>query len=369
MKIAYYMPFKAMGHPHPSGDLVQGTELFAHLEALGHECRLISSLRCRWLYLQPARWPQLILEYFATLRRCREFAPDLWLSYHSYYKAPDLLGPYCTRSLGIPYAIFQGIYSTKPRKKFKTLPGFYLNRKTLTSAQLVFTNKHRDEQNLRRLLPENRIQYVAPGIHPADFSFDPKARAELRAAWEVGNTTVIMAAAMFRPGVKTLGLKIVIEACAELIARGRKLQLIIAGAGKSRSDLETLAARVMPGRTLFLGKIARQKLAAYYSSADIFAFPGIEESLGMVYLEAQSCALPVVACEEWGGREAVVDGQTGLLSPSSRPQGFVDNLDTLVGDSELRAKLGCQAAKHVRQHHDIDKTYGLIAGQLVALIR
>ena len=88
------------------------------------------------------------------------------------------------------------------------------------------------------------------------------------------------------------------------------------------SNLKNKRLSFLPNRALFLGKIPRPELYQYYSAADIFAFPGIEESLGMVYLEAQSCNLPVVAYQDWGGREAVVHGQTGLLSPAAHPSLF-----------------------------------------------
>lgn len=369
MKIAYYMPFKAMGHPHPSGDLIQGTELFRHLGDLGHDCRLISSLRCRWLFLQPHRWPALLAEYVKTLQRLRDFSPDLWLSYHSYYKAPDLLGPSCCRRQGLPYVIFQGIYSTKARKKLKSMPGFYLNRRALTSAQLVFTNKHRDHRNLQRLLPEERIHYVAPGIHPAAFTFDRQARHALRADWQSGSTPLIMTTAMLRPGVKTLGVQWVIEACATLARRGKPLKLVIVGDGEGRGQLESLAGQLLPGQVIFLGRIERTKLAAYYSAADIFAFPGIEESLGMVYLEAQSCGLPVVACADWGGGEAVQPGRTGLLSPFAQPEKFTDNIDRLIEDKALRRQLGDEAAAYIRRNHDLSSTYRHINTALLNLIK
>ena len=54
----------------------------------------------------------------------------------------------------------------------------------------------------------------------------------------------------------------------------------------------------------------------FYSAGDIFAFPGFRESLGMVYLEAQSCGLPVVACRNGGIPEVVDEGETGYLIPA-----------------------------------------------------
>ncbi len=311
------MPFKPMNHTHPSGDLVTGTELHNYLAARDHEISLASRLRCRWIYYRPLTLLRLLNEKRRIIRDFSAARPDLWLSYHSYYKAPDLLGSICSRKLGIPYVIFQGIYSTKRRKRLKTLPGFLLNRNVLQSANHVFTNKQKDLTNLKRLLPENRISYIAPGIHPEMFEFSGTWRKKWRSLWAIRNEPIVMTAAMMRPGVKTEGISTVIKSCSELTQKGFPIRLVIAGDGSCRQQLEKLAAQLLPNRVLFLGKIPRPELHQYYSAADIFAFPGIEESLGMVYLEAQSCNLPVVAYQDWGGGEAILHGQTGLLSPAT----------------------------------------------------
>jgi glycosyltransferase involved in cell wall biosynthesis len=367
MKIAYYMPFKPMDHANPSGDLVTGSELYNHLTDRGHTVTLASRLRCRWIYYRPLTLLRLLNEKSRILRQYDSSRFDLWLSYHSYYKAPDLLGAMCSKRLGIPYVLFQGIYSTKRRKRLKTLPGFLLNRKVLQSADHVFTNKQRDLTNLKRLLPENRLSYIAPGIHPGRFEFSAEWRHELRQFWAIGDETIVMTAAMMRPGVKTEGIGAVIESCAELVRRGLPLRLIIAGDGSCRRQLERRAAELLPDRFLFLGRIPRPELYRYYSAADIFAFPGIEESLGMVYLEAQSCRLPVVACRDWGGGEAVVHGRTGLLSPAADPGLFTTHIRYLTEDAVKRRTLAVAAEGHIRRNHDLTHNYNRLEQQLVAL--
>jgi glycosyltransferase involved in cell wall biosynthesis len=368
MKIAYYMPFKPMNHSNPSGDLVTGTELHNHLAGRGHEISLASRLRCRWIYYRPLTLLRLLSEKNRIIRDFSVTRPDLWLSYHSYYKAPDLLGSICSRKLGIPYVIFQGIYSTKRRKQLKTLPGFLLNRNVLKSADHIFTNKQRDLTNLKRLLPENRLSYIAPGIIPRMFEFSDNWRMKLRSRWEIKDETIVMTAAMMRPGVKTEGLSTVIQSCRELAQRGLPLRLIIAGDGSCKQQLEKQAAQLLPNRVLFLGKIPRPELYQYYSAADIFAFPGIDESLGMVYLEAQSCNLPVVAYQDWGGGEAILHEQTGLLSPAANPSLFTTHIQRLIEETSRRKTLAIRAGEHIRHNHDLNHNYNQLEKKLTTLV-
>ena len=364
MKIAYYMPFKPMGHKNPSGDLVTGTELFNYLSEKGYAIELASRLRCRWIYYQPQVWYQYLSEKRRIIKKYRDKKPAIWLSYHSYYKAPDLLGSSCSKALDIPYVIFQGIYSTKRRKKLKTLPGFLLNRRVLQSADQIITNKKRDFKNLQRVVSEDRLTYIAPGINPDNFVFSPASRNTLRKKWNRENRLIVMTAAMFRPGVKTEGIMQVIKSCAQLTGKGKDFCLWIGGDGACRNELKKSADELLPGKVRFLGKIPRSEMYRYYSAADIFAFPGIEESLGMVYLEAQSCNLPVVAYGDWGGGEAIIHNETGLLSSADEQASFTENIDRLLCESELRSNFGQSGGSHIRSHHDLKQNYTLLEEKL-----
>ena len=357
MKISFYAPFKPLGHANPSGDLATATGIFDFFIKQGHQVIVASSLRCRWIYWKPWLWLKLICERRRVAQRLSDTPADLWLTYHSYYKAPDLLGPVVSRKLNIPYVIFQGIYSTKRRRQWKAKPGFYLNKKSLCAADHVFTNKSVDLLNLKRLLPAKRVSYVAPGIIPGDFSFNQNARNELRKIWKTGDDPVIFSAAMFRPDVKTEGLTWVIRACGELLRQGQNFRLVIAGDGKEREKLRSMAAEHVADRVLFLGEIPRADMYRYYSAADVFVFPGIRESLGMVYLEAQSCGLPVVASNNAGVPEAVQDGQTGLLVPMYALEPLAEAIKRLMVDKNLRKQMSSAAIAYVRELHDLNKNY------------
>jgi glycosyltransferase involved in cell wall biosynthesis len=356
--IGYYTPFKPLGFHLPSGDLTIATGLRDFLEGGGHRVLHPSRLRARWIFWKPWLWPIVVRDRLRALRMLRHARAGLWLTYHAYYKSPDLIGPWVCKRLGIPYVIFQGIYSTRRKKSIKSLPGFVLNRHALVRADHIFSNRKEDLVNLRRLIPEDRLTYIAPGIDPKMFAFDAGARSELRRSWKIPESAlVVLSAAMFRPGVKTEGLIWTINACAEIRRKGVPVHLVIAGDGKERKTLQTLAESRLSGNVRFVGKIPRDRMSRFYSAGDIFAFPGIRETLGMVYLEAQACGLPVVAFDNGGIAEVVRNKETGFLTPLYDMQAFGDAITRILDDAVLRRQMGEAAAGHVRTNHDIHRNY------------
>lgn len=360
MRITFYAPFKPLGHAHPSGDLAIAGSISAYLEGRGHQVRQAGSMRMRWIYWAPWKWPRMLGEYRRAVREHLREPADLWLTYHTYYKAPDLLGPAVCRRTGIPYTIFQGIFSTKRRRRIKTLPGYFLNLHALTAARHLFTNRREDWKNLKRRVSPERLTFIRPGITPSAFAFDAEAREGLRREWRVGDTPVVLSAAMFRPGVKSDGLAWVIRSCGRLQRLGIPLFLVIAGDGKARERLIRLGEDHLPGRVRFVGKIPRERMYRFYSAGDVFVFPGIRESLGMVYLESQSCGLPVVAFNNGGIPEVVAAGETGVLTPPFDAPAFDRALAGLILDAETRAGMGANARDYIRRCHDVDKNYALM---------
>ena len=112
MRIAFYTPFKPLGHHHPSGDLVIATGLYDFFTSRGHDIQQAGPLRARWIYWRPWTWIRLLKVYRRSCREVSHGRANLWLTYHTYYKAPDLLGSMVSRAAGIPYVIFQGTFST-----------------------------------------------------------------------------------------------------------------------------------------------------------------------------------------------------------------------------------------------------------------
>ena len=369
MRIAFYTPFKPLNHHHPSGDLVIARGLYRDLSRRGHKVHQIGPLRARWIYWKPWLLIRILREYGRAIRQVRQQGIDLWLTYHTYYKAPDVLGPPVTNNRRIPYIVFQGIFSTKRQRHWKTWPGFQLNRQALKAATHVFSNRQEDWINLRRIVPPDKLTYIRPGIWPQSFCRDNRSRETLRKSWGVENEPVVLSAAMFRPDVKTQGMVWLIRSCGRLLKQGNQFYLVIAGDGKEKEKLKRLAERHLPERVRFVGKIAREDMYRFYSAGDLFAFPGIRESLGMVYLESQSCGLPVVAFDNGGIPEVVDNGKTGYLVRMYDESAFDLALKRLVLDQDLREEMGARAKVYVRDHHDLQKNYHELEKRLKKIVR
>jgi glycosyltransferase involved in cell wall biosynthesis len=153
------------------------------------------------------------------------------------------------------------------------------------------------------------------------------------------------------------------------LRQGVDFQLVIAGDGVARKKLEQLAGEHVPGRVLFAGKIPRAKMFRYHSAADLFVFPGIRESLGLVYLEAQSCGLPVVAFDNAGVPEAVQDGKTGILVPIYAFEPFADAIKRLLTDNNMRKRMGLAAKSYVLEFHDLNKNYQALKNALESIVQ
>ncbi|MEW6716734.1 MAG: glycosyltransferase [Chloroflexota bacterium] len=98
----------------------------------------------------------------------------------------------------------------------------------------------------------------------------------------------------------------------------------------------------------FLGKRSQDTLPYYYSAAEVVVVPSHYESFGMVALEAMACSTPVVASQVGGLAYLVQDGVTGFHVPDGDPEALAARLTTLMGDHELRLRMGEQAAVYAR---------------------
>jgi D-inositol-3-phosphate glycosyltransferase len=89
----------------------------------------------------------------------------------------------------------------------------------------------------------------------------------------------------------------------------------------------------------FVGSVDQQRLALWYSAADVCAVPSLTESFGLVALESMACGTPVVATRVGGLQTVVEDGESGLLVPPGDHAALAEAIEQVLMDHRLRMHL------------------------------
>lgn len=134
---------------------------------------------------------------------------------------------------------------------------------------------------------------------------------------------------------------------------------VIIGSGPLEPQLREYAvAHGISPRVTFVPPVPDSELAAWYHAADVFCLPSVarSEAFGLVQIEAHAAGTPAVSTDLTTGVPfANLDGVTGLTVPVGDPEALAHALQRLVGDDELRTRLGAQARERARAEFTIER--------------
>lgn len=184
---------------------------------------------------------------------------------------------------------------------------------------------------------------IAPGIDVDHFI--PNDATGLRNSLGLSDKKVIVSVGRL---VHRKGQDYLIEAMPEILKSVPQAHLLLVGEGPYREHLEKLAKQHnLESSLTFIGRIQYKDLPMYICAGDIFAMPsrsrlmGLEvEGLGIVYLEASSCGLPVIAGSSGGAPDAVVQNKTGLVVNGTDTQQIASAAIELLTNVESSKKMG-----------------------------
>lgn len=134
-------------------------------------------------------------------------------------------------------------------------------------------------------------------------------------------------------------------------------RLLIAGDGPERNDLEHLSNNMgLRDCIEFRGWIAPDKVPAFLNESTIVAIPSRSmEPFGNVAVEAMQMARPVVATNQGGLTEVVVDGETGFLVDPDDPAAIAERIATLAGNMTLASRMGATGQERARLRFSLDR--------------
>jgi len=365
MRIAFYAPLKSPTHGTPSGDRRVAGLLMDALGRAGHQVELVSTFRSYDAAGDAARQAGLRDQGLALGRRLAgqwrdgpaAARPDLWFSYHSYYKAPDWLGPAASGALGIPYVIAEASHAGK-RAGGPWDIGHRATAEAIGRAELLLCPTRDDARGLLGVAaaPE-RIVWLPPFLDPTPFQRAAARREEHRA--QLARLHALDAAvpwiavvAMMRPGDKLASYRALGAALGRL--QDLPWRLLVAGDGPARAEVEATLGGALPGRAAYLGALGLSGIAALYAASDLCVWPAVNEAYGMAMLEAQAAGVPVVSCATRGVPDVVEDGRTGRLAPGGDEAALAGLVRELLLDAGKRGSLGRAAAAFVAGERNLD---------------
>jgi glycosyltransferase involved in cell wall biosynthesis len=152
-------------------------------------------------------------------------------------------------------------------------------------------------------------------------------------------------------------VELCIQSVRQLVDQGNtNLTLLVGGSGPEEQRLKKLAESLgLQEYVRFLGFVPEPEVGRYFSLADVFVFPSILETFGVVLAQAMAAGVPVVAANSSAVPEVVQHGVTGLLAAPLDVEAMTRNIALLLRDAELRTRLGKQARQVAERCYDWDK--------------
>ena len=151
------------------------------------------------------------------------------------------------------------------------------------------------------------------------------------------------------------GGKYLIQAAKILVEKTKNFQVLVVGDGSQRKMLDNLTKKDKLGSYVtFLGRVGDEKLRELYCTSDVFILPSLWEGLPLTLLEAWAARLPVIVTNVGGISDICVDERNGLIVRPKDPENITEAMLRLIGDEELRRRLGKEGEELVRRNFSLD---------------
>ncbi|GIW06762.1 MAG: glycosyl transferase family 1 [Dehalococcoidia bacterium] len=390
--ISYHgSPFAAPGAPSTGGMQVYVRELARALAALGHHVDVFTrrssadqpevivdrpGFRVINLTAGPAgpvAKGELSLHLCSFTRELLEYAAKEGAQYdiiHSHYWLSGRVGRVLRERWDIPHVtMFHTLAEVKNRARIgerESDERISSERLIIGEAdQIIVASRHEQQQLLRfyEALAE-QIAVVPCGVDLDRFR--PMSRQAARAAVGVTGKHVLLFVGRLEP---LKGIDILIRAAAGLEERADVEVIIAGGLSDGHPDeparLRTIAAECgIAEKVRFVGPQSQDRLVELYNAADVTVVPSYYESFGLVAIESMACGTPVIASRVGGLSSTVRDGETGYLIPWRCPEAFLERLELLLGNEELRAHFAAAARQSVERFR-----WSAVAEQIAAVYR
>lgn len=210
-----------------------------------------------------------------------------------------------------------------------------------------------------KLYPENKGSVVwngsTCGIDLKKFDIDQKTnwRRQIREKWNVPEDALLFGFVGRINGDK--GINELLSAFEQLARKYENIYLMLVGRLEKHKTVNMELYHRMENhpRVRFCGY--QSQAQKYFSAMDCYVLPSYREGFGTSVIEAEAMELPVIATDIPGPREAMCDGQTGIMVQPRDTQSLLQGMERMINQPELRQRLGSAGRTYVRDRFEINR--------------
>lgn len=146
------------------------------------------------------------------------------------------------------------------------------------------------------------------------------------------------------------GIPYLLQAFTEMNLPNTELQLV----GQVLPEMQPILDKFASENIKVIGEVKWDKLVNYYQNADLLVFPSINDSFGLVVLEAMACGLPVVTTFNSCGTDVIEDGKEGFVIPIRNVEALKDKMQFCYENRELCNEMGISAREKVEKNFALE---------------
>lgn len=163
-------------------------------------------------------------------------------------------------------------------------------------------------------LDGERVEILPNTFTPERYAIRPKSPRLLEKYGLLPETPVILTVCRLAQAERYKGYDQIIKAMPRILRHVPDARYLIVGKGPDKPRIERLIAEAgVRDAVILAGFIPDEELVDHYNLCDLFSMPSKAEGFGIVYLEALACGKPVLAGNKDGSRDAIADGELGIL--------------------------------------------------------
>jgi glycosyltransferase involved in cell wall biosynthesis len=199
-------------------------------------------------------------------------------------------------------------------------------------------------------MTKKRIIPIATGVIESEFA--NANRNEVREKYGIKNDEIMLLLVSRLTAEKNINF--LFEAIMEILKKAEqfnRVKFMLVGDGYLLPELKAKTKLAgLEDRVIFTGIVERKNLKNYYVAGDIFVCASKSETQGMIITEAMYMGLPIVAVKAPGINSLVENGRNGILVTEDKNE-FILAVEKLIGDENLRKKMGEESAKIAREKY------------------